>query len=103
MKKQLEQDRAIKGKISRFEVFKTAPNRRRAAIAASMMWFNMFTGVLIITNYAVIIFTDLGLGGYMPLLLLAIWITISFPGNVFTALYVDRWGISKRPTRQNQC
>ncbi|KAK4502547.1 hypothetical protein PRZ48_005972 [Zasmidium cellare] len=92
MKRQLEQDRAIQGKISRFEVFKTAPNRRRAAIAAAMMWFNMFTGVLIIANYAVIIFTDLGLSGYMPLLLLALWITISFPGNVFTALYVDRWG-----------
>lgn len=95
MKKQLEHDRAIKAKISRFEVLKTASNRKRAAIAAAMMWFNMFTGVLIIANYAVIIFTDLGITGYMPLLLLALWITASFPGNVFTALYVDRWGRRK--------
>lgn len=92
MKKQLEHDRAIKERISRFEVFKTASNRKRAAIAAAMMWFNMFTGVLIIANYATIIFTNLGLEGYMPLLLLALWVTASFPGNVVTALYIDRWG-----------
>lgn len=52
----------------------------------------MFTGVLIIANYATIIFIDLGFSGFMPLLLLALWITCSFPGNVFTALYVDRFG-----------
>lgn len=44
MKKQLEQDRAIKAKVSSFELFKTASNRKRAAICAAMMWFNMFTG-----------------------------------------------------------
>ncbi|PPJ55862.1 hypothetical protein CBER1_07450 [Cercospora berteroae] len=95
MRKQLEQDRALKAKISQFELFKTASNRKRALICAAMMWFNMFTGVLIIANYAVIIFTDLGLSGYMPLLLLALWVTASFPGNILTALYVDRWGRRK--------
>lgn len=28
----------------------------------------------------------------MPLLLSALWVTISFPGNVFTAFYIDRLG-----------
>ncbi|KAK5735644.1 hypothetical protein LTR17_007995 [Elasticomyces elasticus] len=92
MRRQLEEDRKIKSTVSTFEVFKTAANRKRVAIVAAMMWFNMFTGVLIIANYAVLLFTQLGLSGSTPLLLLAIWITISFPGNVFTALYVDRWG-----------
>jgi len=46
MKKQLEHDRRIKATISRFEVFKTPSNRKRALIAAAMMWFNMFTGVI---------------------------------------------------------
>ncbi|EMC98190.1 hypothetical protein BAUCODRAFT_23006 [Baudoinia panamericana UAMH 10762] len=92
MKKQLEHDRQVKATISRFEVFKTAPNRKRVYVVASMMWFNMFTGVLILANYAVFVFQQLGISGYMPLLLLAIWITISFPGNVVTALFVDRLG-----------
>ncbi|TKA64505.1 hypothetical protein B0A49_11639 [Cryomyces minteri] len=92
MKKQLEHDRQIKATISRFEIFKTAANRKRALIGALMMWFNMFTGVLIIANYAVIIFGQLGISGYLPLLLLAIWTTVSFPGNVITALYIDRLG-----------
>ncbi|KAK1027838.1 hypothetical protein LTS16_021112 [Friedmanniomyces endolithicus] len=55
----------------------------------------MFTGVLIIANYAVLLFTELGLTGSTPLLLLAIWITISFPGNVITALFIDKWGRRK--------
>jgi MFS family permease len=46
MRKQLEQDRALKANISQFELFKTASNRKRALICAAMMWFNMFTGTL---------------------------------------------------------
>lgn len=45
MKRQLEHDRQIKATISRVEVFRTPSNRRRSLIVASMMWFNMFTGV----------------------------------------------------------
>jgi MFS family permease len=30
--------------------------------------------------------------GYMPLLLSALWVTASFPGNVFTGLFVDKFG-----------
>lgn len=52
----------------------------------------MFTGVLIIANYAVILFENLGISGYLPLLLLALWTTASFPGNCFTALFVDKIG-----------
>lgn len=95
MRRQLEEDRKLKDSISHFEVFKTPSNRERAAIAAAMMWFSMFTGVLIIANYATIVFQNLGMTGAMPLLLLALWVTASFPGNIFTALYIDRFGRRK--------
>ena len=29
---------------------------------------------------------------FMPLLLSALWVTASFPGNIFTAFYVDKFG-----------
>jgi MFS family permease len=29
---------------------------------------------------------------FMPLLLSALWVTSTFPGNVFTALMIDKWG-----------
>lgn len=46
MKKQLDLDRELKAKSSTFELFKTAPNRRRAYCGFSLMFLNMFTGVL---------------------------------------------------------
>ena len=55
----------------------------------------MFTGVLVVAYYAVILFAQLGVSGYMPLLLLALWTTASFPGNCFTALFVDKFGRRK--------
>lgn len=45
MKKQVEHDRQIKATTSRFEIFKTAPNRRRALVGFLLMWNNQFTGV----------------------------------------------------------
>ena len=51
MKKQVELDRQIKSSVSRFELFKTAANRRRALVGFVLMWNNQFTGVLIIANY----------------------------------------------------
>lgn len=34
----------------------------------------------------------LGMKTFMPLLLSALWVTLSFPGNVFTAFFIDRIG-----------
>lgn len=95
MRRQLELDRQVAGSATWYEVFRTAPNRRRALIATLMMWGNMFTGVLLIANYAVIIFTDLGLSGATALLLLSIWVSISLIGNIITALFIDQWGRRK--------
>lgn len=50
MSKQVELDRQIKSTTSRFEIFKTAPNRRRALVGFVLMWQNQFTGVLIVSS-----------------------------------------------------
>jgi MFS family permease len=55
MKRQLEMDRQIRQVTSSFEVFKTAPNRRRLWVGFSLMFGNQMTGVLIIANYGVLL------------------------------------------------
>lgn len=95
MKKQVDLDRQIKATVSKFELFKTAPNRRRALVGFLLMWNNQFTGVLIIANYGVILYQSLGMGGYIPLLLSSLWVTSTFPGNIFCAFFVERFGRRK--------
>lgn len=93
MKKQLELDQQIhqdQGGV--FAIFSTAPNRRRAYVGFTLMLGNELTGVLIIANYGVLLYQSLGMKTFMPLLLSALWVTASFPGNVFTALFIDRIG-----------
>jgi hypothetical protein len=95
MKKQIEFDRQMKANTSKFELFKTGPNRRRALVGFLLMWNNQFTGVLIIANYGIILYSSLGMGGYMPLLLTSLWVTSTFPGNIFCAFFVERFGRRK--------
>lgn len=95
IRRQIELDNELHKAAGRFAIFKTAPNRRRVLVATILMWGNMFTGVLFVANYSIILFGELGLGGYMPLLLLAALLTMTFPGNILTALLVDRWGRRK--------
>lgn len=45
-----------------------------------------------IANYGVLLYASLGMKTFMPLLLSALWVTLSFPGNVFTALCIDKIG-----------
>lgn len=49
--------------------------RKRMIIGFLTQWGAEFGGPLIINNYAVILYTNLGQTGYMPLLLSAIWLT----------------------------
>ena len=92
MKKQVDYDRTIKATTSRWELFKTAPNRRRALVGFLLMWNNQFTGVLVLANYGLILYISLGMTGILPLLLTSIWVTSSFPGNIFCAFFVERFG-----------
>ena len=95
MKKQLELERSIKADVGNFEVFRTPSNRKRALFAFGLLFGNMFTGVLVITNYGVLLYEEVGLSNYEPLLLSAIWVLLTFPCNVFTALFVDKIGRRK--------
>ncbi|KAF7531970.1 hypothetical protein G7054_g8376 [Neopestalotiopsis clavispora] len=95
MRRQFQQDSDTQKEVVWYELVRTASNRRRALITVILMWGNQFTGTLILANYGVILFMDLGLGGYMPLLLLAIWVTIGFAYNILTALFIDRLGRRK--------
>ena len=95
MKKQVELDKQIRATTSRFEIFKTKPNRRRALVGFALMWNNQFTGVLIIANYGVLLYVSLGMTGFMPLLLTSLWVTSTFPGNIFCAFFVERFGRRK--------
>jgi len=88
-------DRQIKSNTSRFEIFKTPSNRRRALVGFLLMWNNQFTGVLIIANYGIILYVSLGMTGFIPLLLTSLWVTSTFPGNLFCAFFVDRFGRRK--------
>ena len=76
----------------RFELFRTAPNRRRALVASLLMWGDQFLGVYVMTNYGVIIYSNLGLTGSIPLLLNACWNSFTMIGNSWTAFSVDRFG-----------
>lgn len=95
LRKQFELDKEMKKNLSPFSIFKTAPNRKRIMITLILMWGTVLTGPLIVANYGIILFTELGLSGYTPLMLLGIWTTIAIPGNFMAALYVDHFGRRK--------
>ncbi|KAK5044549.1 hypothetical protein LTR84_010673 [Exophiala bonariae] len=92
IKKQVELDREMIASSSSFEIFKTAPNRRRLFVGCTLMFLNVWTGSGLIANYGVILYTQLGMTGYMPLLLTSLWVLVTFPGNTFCAFYVEKFG-----------
>lgn len=90
MEKQYELDKSLTTR--RFEIFRTAANRRRALMAFLLMWGDQFLGIFVITNYGVLIYSGLGLTGSVPLLLNACWTSFTLIGNTWTAFYIDRFG-----------
>ncbi|KAI1947545.1 hypothetical protein LOZ57_003274 [Ophidiomyces ophidiicola] len=65
-------------------VFKKKSYRKRMIIGFLTQWGAEFGGPLIINNYAVILYTNLGMTGHMPLLLSALWLTTA--GLVYNPL-----------------
>lgn len=88
--KQYEADKDLL--IRRFELFRTPANRKRALVAFLVMWGDQFLGIFVLTNYGVLIYASLGLTGSVPLLLNACWTSFTIIGNIFTALFLDRFG-----------
>ncbi|KAJ5938563.1 MFS sugar transporter [Penicillium verhagenii] len=56
-------------------VWKKKSYRKRMIIGFVTQWGAEFGGPLIINNYAVLLYTNLGMKGSMPLLLSAVWLT----------------------------
>ncbi|RDL36012.1 uncharacterized protein BP5553_06624 [Venustampulla echinocandica] len=56
------------------------------------MFASESSGVLVIYNYSVIIYTDLGYSGSIPLLLSAAYVSCAAIGNYFCSLMIDRVG-----------
>ncbi|EXJ86934.1 hypothetical protein A1O3_03888 [Capronia epimyces CBS 606.96] len=92
MSKQMLHDTRVQQQIGSFYIFRTASNRKRCYLAFGLLWGCQWMGLTVVGTYGVLVYSSLGMTGSLPLLLQALWVTISLPGNSFTALYVDRVG-----------
>ena len=73
-------------------ILKSPSYRKRAFLACFVQFAANSSGGLVINYYSVIIYQNLGLSGYMPLLLYAIYTLIGALGNLFSLLTVDKTG-----------
>jgi sugar porter (SP) family MFS transporter len=76
-------------------VFRTPAYRKRVFLSCFVQYAANATGGLVINYYSVIIYTNLGLKGYMPLLMYCIYTLIGATGNLFSLLTIDKTG--RRP------
>lgn len=74
------------------EILKDPSLRKRFLIAIFVMFLGQSTGVLVINNYQVIMYNKLGIHGYMPLLLYAIYASWAAFLNYLGSWIVDRAG-----------
>jgi len=92
MVKQVEYDQRINRELGSFHIVKTRSNLHRALVSILVMWGAQFTGVFVLATYLTQIFASLGMSTAKSLLLYAFWCTITIPGNIFTAMFVDKIG-----------
>ncbi|KAF2741686.1 arabinose-proton symporter [Sporormia fimetaria CBS 119925] len=93
MKKQIEFE--SKNPSGYVAIFTTKAYRKRAFLSCYVQYAANATGALVINYYSVIIYTNLGLTGYLPLLMYCAYATIGAIGNLFSLLTVDKTG--RRP------
>lgn len=65
-------------------MFRIPSHRNGAIFAFGFTFSNLFTGIDVLTNYAVKIYEQVGLTGYMPLLINGVFVLITFPLNFLT-------------------
>jgi MFS family permease len=73
-------------------LFRTRAYRRRVFLSCFVQFAANATGGLVINYYSVIIYGNLGLTGYMPLLMYCVYTLIGALGNLFSLLTIDRTG-----------
>jgi sugar porter (SP) family MFS transporter len=76
-------------------ILRTPAYRKRVFLSCFVQYAANATGALVINYYSVIIYTNLGLKGYMPLLMYCIYTLIGATGNLFSLLTIDKTG--RRP------
>ncbi|KAF2802930.1 general substrate transporter [Mytilinidion resinicola] len=74
------------------EILRNPRYRKRAFLSCFIQLAANSTGALVINYYSVIIYENLGLTGYMPLLMYCIYTLIGALGNLFSLLTIDRTG-----------
>ncbi|ORX99796.1 MFS sugar transporter [Clohesyomyces aquaticus] len=73
-------------------IFRTPAYRKRAFLSCFVQYAANATGALVINYYSVIIYENLGLKTYMPLLMYCIYTLIGALGNLFSLLTIDKTG-----------
>ena len=90
MRKQIELERS--NPSGYWAILKTPSYRKRAFLACFVQFAANSSGGLVINYYSVIIYTQLGLTGYMPLLLYSIYTLVGALGNLGSLLTIDSTG-----------
>jgi MFS family permease len=99
MRKQIEfESRNPSGYMA---ILKTPAYRKRAFLACYIQYAANATGALVINYYSVIIYTNLGLTTYLPLLMYCVYTLIGAVGNLFSLLTIDKFG--RRPVSCLTC
>ncbi|EXJ70207.1 uncharacterized protein A1O5_06275 [Cladophialophora psammophila CBS 110553] len=89
VREQLELDSRLDN--SWYRLFTKPSYRKRAGLAMLTMFTTQTSGVLLITNYAPLIFSTMGLDTHGQLLILALLVTIGIVENALAMLLVDRF------------
>ncbi|KAF2016671.1 general substrate transporter [Aaosphaeria arxii CBS 175.79] len=76
-------------------IFSTPAYRKRVFLSCFVQYAANATGGLVINYYSVIIYENLGLHTYLPLLMYCIYTLIGALGNLFSLLTIDKTG--RRP------
>ncbi|KAJ4349352.1 uncharacterized protein N0V89_007966 [Didymosphaeria variabile] len=90
MKKQIEFE--AQNASGYMAIFRTPSYRKRAFLSCFVQYAANATGGLVINYYSVIIYGNLGLTGYLPLLMYCIYTLIGALGNLFSLLTIDKTG-----------
>jgi MFS family permease len=99
MKAQIEYEK--QAKTGYLAILTTPSFRKRAFLSCFLQLAANSTGALVINYYSIIIYTNLGLTDYLPLLMYCVFTLIGALGNLFSLLTIDKTG--RRPVNITIC
>ncbi|CAK7228951.1 hypothetical protein SCUCBS95973_007056 [Sporothrix curviconia] len=93
MRVQIEYDRTQD--LSMWYMFKKPSLRHRILLSCGVLFGGQACGPLVVNNYSVLIYENLGMSGSMPLLMYAVYVVVGASVNIIAAFIMDRVG--RRP------